>query len=284
MTSARLLTHPATARHRFAELALQPEPLIDLTEVALVIALEEYPGLEVECYLRQLDRWSVAIRERLEGCADISRAIDQINRLLFEQEGFHGETDDYYSPHTAFMNEVLDRHIGLPITLSILYLEVSRRVGVHIAGVALPGHFLVKVSSPGGDMLIDPFDGGRVLTSLECQKLLDEVFGGGVRLREHHLRSESKRRILARLLCHLKSVYLRRDDPEGALASVDRLLILDQNDPYEVRDRATLAMQTHRYTEALQSLQRYLSLRPEAEDRHAIREHIECLRSWLQQN
>lgn len=284
MTSGRVLTHPATARHRFAELALQPEPLIDLTEVALVIALEEYPGLEIERYLRQLDRWSAAIRERLEGCADIGRAIDEINRLLFEQEGFHGEAGDYYNPHTAFMNEVLDRHIGLPITLSILYLEVSRRVGVNIAGVALPGHFLVKVSTPGGDLLIDPFDGGRVLTAQECQKLLDEVFGGGVKLREHHLRSESKRQILARLLCHLKSVYLVQDDPVGALASVDRLLILDENDPYEVRDRAMLAMQTHRYSEALESLQRYLVLRPGAEDRQAIIEHIDCLRSWLLRN
>jgi regulator of sirC expression with transglutaminase-like and TPR domain len=284
MTSGRLLTHPARARHRFLELALQPEPLIDLTEVSLVIALEEYPALHVDRYLRQLDSWSAAIRERLEGCADVSRAIDEINRLLFEQEGFHGEADDYYNPHTAFMNEVLDRHAGLPITLSILYLELSRRVGVSTAGVALPGHFLVKVSLADSDLLIDPFDGGRVLTTLECQKLLDEVYGGGVLLREHHLRSESKRKILARLLCHLKSVYLMHDNPEGALASVDRLLILDQNDPYEIRDRAMLAMQTHRYTEALESLQNYLALRPQAEDRSAILEHVEFLRSWLQQN
>jgi regulator of sirC expression with transglutaminase-like and TPR domain len=284
MTAGRLLTHPATARHRFLTIAQTPESRLDLTEASLVVALEEYPALQVDQYLRQLDGWSDAIRERIGNTRDIIRVVHEINRFLFEQEGFHGEADDYYDPRTAFMNEVLDRHAGLPITLSILYIELSRRVGLPISGVALPGHFLVKVSSIGGDMLIDPFDNGRVLTTKECQKLLDEVYGGGVRLREHHLRSHSKREILAKLLSHLKSVYLTHDNPEGALASVDRLLILDESDAYEVRDRAMLAMQTHRYAEALQSLERYLMLMPHAEDRNAILQHIACLRSWLLKN
>ena len=284
MTSGRLLTHPAMARHRFMELAQRPEPLLDLTEASLVIALEEYPWIEVERYLRQIDTWSEAIRERIDGCREIERVIEEINRFLFEQEGFHGEADDYYDPRAAFMNEVLDRHAGLPIALSIVYIEVSRRLGLPTAGVSLPGRFLVKVSSAGGDILIDPFDEGRVLTAVECQRLLDEVYGGGVRLREHHLRTYSKREILAKLLSHLKSVYLTHDDLEGALASVDRLLILDDSDPYEVRDRAMMAMQMHRYAAAVESLERYLALVPHAEDRRAILEHIAFLRSWLPPN
>jgi regulator of sirC expression with transglutaminase-like and TPR domain len=284
MTAGRLLTHPAMARQRFLELAHRPESLLDLTEASLVIALEEYPGLEVDRYLRQMDAWSKAIRERIEGCSDIARIIEEINRFFFEQEGFHGEGSDYYDPRTAFLNEVLDRHAGLPITLSIIYIELCRRVGVQTSGVALPGHCLVRVSAAGEDILIDPFDDGRVLTAVECQKLLDQVFGGGVRLSEHHLRNCSKRQVLAKLLSHLKAVYMTHDDFDGALASIDRLLILDENDPYEMRDRAMVAMRTHRYSEALESQERYLALLPHAEDRRAILEHIACLRSWLIKN
>ena len=284
MTAGRLLTHPATARQRFVEIARRPEDRLDLTEASLVIALEEYPSLEVERYLAQLDNWSAAILARAEGSHDVVRLVDEINRFFFEQEGFHGEASDYYDPRTAFMNEVLDRHAGLPITLSIVYIELSRRVGVPSSGVALPGRFLVRISSLEHDILVDPFDDGRVLTTLECQKLLDEVYGGGVMLREHHLRECSKREILARLLSHLKSVYLTHDDLDGAFSSVDKLLILDQSDAWEVRDRALLAMQTHRYGDALESLERYLALMPHAEDRAAISEHIAVIKSWLIRN
>jgi regulator of sirC expression with transglutaminase-like and TPR domain len=139
-------------------------------------------------------------------------------------------------------------------------------------------------TGPWGEILIDPFDGGRVLTTLECQRILDEVYGGGVRLREHHLRSVSRRQVLSRLLAHLKSLYLARHDLEGALASADRLLILDDRDPYEVRDHGLLAMQTHHYHEAIADFERYLELMPHAEDREAIRERVAYLRAWLVRN
>lgn len=275
------MTHPAVARQRFLEIAQRSEEQIDLTEGSLVIALEEYPGLEVERYLAQLDSWGAAILERTDGARDPARLIQEVNRFLFEQEGFHGEAADYYDPRTAFLNEVLDRHAGLPITLSIVYIELSRRVGIPSSGVALPGRFLVRVASGGEQILVDPFDEGRVLTTAECQKLLDEVYGGGVQLREHHLRTCSRHEVLARLLSHLKSVYLTQNNLEGAFASVERLLVLDQGDAYEVRDRALLAMQTHRYSEALESLERYLILMPYAEDRGAVLEHVNFLKSWL---
>ena len=284
MQSARVFTHPALARQRFRAIANLPETSVDLVEASLVIALEEEPHLEIDPYLAQVSSWSDSVRARLEGSRDIERIVDAINRLLFDEEGFHGEDEDYYDPRSALVNELLDKHAGLPITLSVLYLEISRRLGVEASGVSLPGRFLVKFSGAFGEIVIDPFDGGRVLSTIELQKILDGIYGGGVKLREHHLRSFSRREILARELAHLKAAYLARHDLPRAAASVDRLLILDDRDPYELRDRAALAMQMHVYHLAIECLERYLALAPAADDQTRVREQIVYLRAWMDQN
>lgn len=282
--SGRILTHPSLARRRFVELAHLPEEELDLMEASLVIALEEYPALAVGDYLQRIESWSEAIRERVEGSRDIERIIEEVNRLLFEEEGFHGEASDYYDPRVAFLNQVLDFHAGLPISLSIVWIEISRRLGVETHGVSLPGRFLVKVSGDWGEILLDPFDDGRVLTTVECQEIIDQVFGGAIRLREQHLRSFGRHEVLSRFLSHLKGVYLAQNDLEGALATIDRLLILDARDAYEVRDRGLLALQMHRYAEASAYLERYMELMPHAEDRARIGEQIAWLRAWLEHN
>ena len=284
MQSGRVLTHPALARRRFVELAALPDPKVDLVEASLVIALEDLPGLAIDDYLARVNEWSTAVQQRLEGSRDVERIVESINRLLFDEEGFHGEDEDYYDPRSALVSEMLDKHAGLPITLSILYIEMSRRIGMEVTGVSIPGRFLVKFSGAFGQIVVDPFDGGRVLSTVEIQKLLDSVFGGGVKLREHHLRSFSAKEILARELAHLKSAYLARHDLPHAAASSDRLLILDENDPYEVRDRAAIAAQMHAYRVAIDSFERYLALMPHAEDGARIREQIAYLRAWLEQN
>jgi regulator of sirC expression with transglutaminase-like and TPR domain len=284
MQPGRVLTHPALARRRFEEIAGRPDPLLDLVEGSLVIALEESPAVDVDRHLREVQAWSEAVRGRLEGSRDVERIVETINRLLFDEEGFHGEHDDYYDPRSALLSEALERHAGLPITLSILYLELSRRVGIEAAGVALPGRFLVKFTGPFGVVVVDPFDGGRVLSTVELQKILDSMFGGGVKLREHHLRSFSPKEILARELAQLKAAYLAQHDLPRAAASIDRLLILDDRDAYEVRDRAGLAMQMHAYRQAIDLFERYLSLTPSADDRVRVREQISYLRAWLDQN
>jgi regulator of sirC expression with transglutaminase-like and TPR domain len=282
MQEARVLTHPAFARRRFREIA--GRPVVDLVEASLVIALEDEPGLEIDRYLQQVGDWSDAIRERLEGSRDIERIVEAINQLLFEEEGFRGEDEDYYDPRSALLNETLDKHAGLPIALSILYIEISRRVGMEATGVSLPGRFLVKFSGAFGQIVVDPFDGGRVLSTIELQKLLDAVFGGGVRLREHHLRSFTSKEILARELAQLKAAYLARHDLPRAAASIDRLLILDENDPYELHDRASVAVQMHEYRAAIELFERYVALMPHGGDIARVREQIAWLRAWLEQN
>jgi regulator of sirC expression with transglutaminase-like and TPR domain len=284
MSPSRVLTHPAFARQRFREIASRPEPLLDLVEASLVIDLEDRPGLDIDHYLERVGEWSDAVRERLEGSHDIDRIVESINHLLFEEEGFHGEDEDYYDPRSALLSETLDRHAGLPIALSILYIEISRRIGADVAGVSLPGRFLVKFSGAFGQIVIDPFDGGRVLTNVELQKILDATYGGGVLLREHHLRSFTRREILARELAHLKAAYLARHDLARAAASIDRLLILDDHDAPEIRDRAAVAVRMHAYDEAIQLLERYLALAPHGADHLQVRQQIVWLRSWLEQN
>lgn len=284
MQPGRVLTHPALARQRFREIAELPEQRIDLVEASLVIALEDRPGLEIGHYLDEVGAWSGVVRDRLEGSRDVERIVESINRILFDEEGFHGEDEDYYDPRSALLNELLDTHAGTPITLSILYLEMTRRVGFEAVGVSLPGRFLVKFSGEFGQIVVDPYDGGRILTTLELQKLLDGVYGGGVRLREHHLRSLTRKEIVARELAHLKSAYLAQHDLARAAASADRLLILDDRDAFELRDRAALAMQMHAYAVAIECLQRYLALQPHADDVVRVREQIAYLRAWIDQN
>lgn len=284
MQPGRVLTHPALARRRFEEIAGRPEALLDLVEASLVIDLEEVPTLDVDRHLTEVQRWSDAVLQRLEGSRDIERIVETINHLLFDEEGFHGEDDDYYDPRNALLSEALERHAGLPITLSVLYLELSRRAGIEAAGVALPGRFLVKFTGPFGVIVVDPFDGGRVLSTVELQKILDGMYGGGVRLRQHHLRSFSPKQILARELAQLKSAYLARHDLARAAASIDRLLILDAHDAYEVRDRAALSARLHAYAQAIELFERYLVLMPSADDRSRVREQIAYLRAWLDQN
>lgn len=284
MQPGRVLTHPALARRRFEEIAGRPEAMVDLVEASLVIDLEETPRLDLGHHLANVQAWSDAVRQRLEGSRDVERFIETLNRLLFEEEGFHGEDEDYYDPRSALLSEALDRHAGLPITLSVLYIELSRRAGIEATGVALPGRFLVKFTGPFGVVVVDPFDGGRVLSTVELQKILDGMYGGGVQLREHHLRSFTPKQILARELAQLKAAYLAQHDLPRAAASIDRLLILDDRDAYEVRDRAALAMQMHGYAQAIELFERYLALTPSADDRSRVRDQIAYLRAWLDQN
>jgi regulator of sirC expression with transglutaminase-like and TPR domain len=284
MHSGRVLTHPALARRRFEEIAGRPDSLLDLVEGSLVIALEENPSLDLDHHLREVETWTGAVRDRLQGSRDVERIVDTINRLLFDEEGFRGENDDYYDPRSALLSDALERHAGLPITLSILYIELSRRIGAEAVGVALPGRFLVKFSGAFGVIVVDPFDGGRVLSTQELQKILDGMFGGGVQLRESHLRSFSPKEILARELAQLKAAYLSQHELARAAASIDRLLILDDRDAYEVRDRAGLAVQMHSYRQAIELFERYLALSPSADDRSRVREQIAYLQAWLDQN
>jgi len=269
---------PAPCRRAFARLVSRPELAIDLAEAALLIAKEEYPDLEVARYLSRLDAMAAELRDRVGKGPDAHRLIASLGDYLFKEQGFRSNADDYHDPRNSFLNDVLDRRMGIPITLSAVYMEVGRRLGVHLHGVGMPGHFLVKYVGPGEEIVIDPFDGGAIVSPADCQRILDRISGGKLALEPRFLSSLGTRQILARMLTNLKVIYFNSQAYAKALGVVDRLLILDPRAATEVRDRGLLCCQLKRYPEAMADLERYLKLAPAAEDAEVIRDHLRSIR------
>jgi regulator of sirC expression with transglutaminase-like and TPR domain len=225
------------SRQRFAVLATDAEEPADLAEAALLIACEEYPSLEVARYLERLDAMGAALLARLPEAPTAEAAVRALNDYLFGEQGFRGNTDAYYDPRNSFLNDVLDRRTGIPITLSTLYMEVARRAGIGAFGVGLPGHFLVKVSGRDETFLVDPFHGGARLTADDCQRRLDRIFGGRVRMEPRMLDPVAPRAILERMLRNLKAIYVREQDHARTVSVVDLLLLLVPGSLADVRDR-----------------------------------------------
>src|SRR3990172_1864912 len=265
-------------RQRFTRLVRRPETAIDLAEAALVIAQEEYPELEVARYLSCLDGMGAEVRARVGSVEDPHRLIAALGDYLFHEQGFHGNSDDYYDPRNSFLNDVLDRRIGIPITLSAVYMEVGRRLGLPLHGVGMPGHFLVKYAGPDEEIVIDPFNGGALLSHADCQRMLDRIYQGKVAFEPRFLATVGTRQILSRMLNNLKAIYFKKQEFSKALSVVERLLIVEPGSATEVRDRGLLLSQLKRFPEATADLERYLKLAPGAEDVQVISDHLRSIR------
>ena len=195
---------PPPCRLAFAQLVRQPETAIDLAEATLLIAKEEYPDLDVAAYLSRLDDMGADVRA-LAGCShDPHRLIAELSAYLFQRLGFRGNADNYYDPKNSFLNEVLDRRIGIPITLSAVYLEVGRRMGLRVHGVGMPGHFLIRFQSSTGEVFIDAFNRGKLLSKADCVKYLLHTSHG---FQEGYLAPVSPRRVLLRVCSNLHQIY-----------------------------------------------------------------------------
>jgi regulator of sirC expression with transglutaminase-like and TPR domain len=265
--------------HRiFREAVESPDDEIDLARAALAIAQSEYPALRAETCLTRLDQLAATARDRSAGEGGPYRLIAAINYVLFIQEGYRGNQDDYYDPRNSFLNEVIERRIGIPITLSVLYIEVARRVGLKFHGVGFPGHFLVKYVGEGEEIVIDPFDKGEVRTVEELRQILDGLYGGKLAFRPEFLSPVSNRQIIHRMLNNLKAIYLRREDFLKALSMAERLVILEPTSAPEIRDRGLLYLKLECFQQALDDLETYLSLAPDPQDANGIREQITALK------
>jgi regulator of sirC expression with transglutaminase-like and TPR domain len=269
---------PPPCRLAFAHLVRQPEATIDLAEATLLIAKEEYPDLDVAAYLARFEDMGADVRRLAGADQDPHRLITELGEYLFQRLGFRGNTDDYYDPKNSFLNEVLDRRTGIPITLSAVYMEVGRRLGLRVHGVGMPGHFLVKYVGPSEEIVIDPFGGGRIVSAADCQLILDRVFEGKRRFEPAMLSIVGTRQILTRMLANLKAIYFNDEEYGKALSIVERLVILHPHDACEIRDRGLLSCQLRRYADAIADLERYLRLAPEANDAETIRDHLRTLR------
>jgi regulator of sirC expression with transglutaminase-like and TPR domain len=256
---------PAEARDAFTRLLQTPEGELDLAEAALLIAAEEYPDLRPGVYLNQIDRLASRLKTRIRGEVEPGRVVQIANDFFFEEEHFKGNREEYYDPRNSFLNEVLERRVGIPITLAVLYVAVGQRAGLPVKGVGMPGHFLVKYAPTSGEIFIDAFN-AKMLTREECAKMLEEMYGGTVEMRPALLEPSTKRQIIARLLNNLKSIYLSRGDLARALAASDRIMLADPHLTSEWRDRGLILFQLRRDSDALKDFNRYLAVKPEPED------------------
>lgn len=249
----------------------QPDEQLDLAKAALYIAQEEYPHLDPAEYLNALDTMATEVQERLPVEPYPLRIIQSINHYLYDDLGFTGNTADYYDPRNSFLNEVIDRRTGIPITLSLVYLELARRIDFPMVGVGMPFHFLIRPAIAEMQIFVDAFNYGEVLFAEDCQEKLTPIFGKPVRLQPQLLEAVTPRHFLARMLTNLKVIYLKRQELEKALTAVERILLLFPGVPVELRARGLIYYQLGHWAAAGDDLETYLAQVPNAEDAPAIR-------------
>ena len=267
-------THAISARQLFAQETRQPERDLDLARAALLVAKEQYPGLAVGQYLARLDQLAEEVKDRLADETAPLVVLEELTRSLFKRQGFRGNKEAYYDPRNSFLNDVLDRRIGIPLTLGIVMLEVGWRLRLPLQGVNFPHHFLVRFHGEVVDLLIDPFEGGRARFEDQAQELLDRVYGGKLRVRKSFLQVATKHDVLVRLLNNLKSVYLSIGDHAQALSVVERLLILCPDRAAEIRARGVLLARIGRKEEAIDQLRSWLSSAAAGRDADRVRRLI----------
>jgi regulator of sirC expression with transglutaminase-like and TPR domain len=267
-----------TADARIALQRLVAREPIDLARAALAIAREEYADLDEAKYLRALDGFAAQVMRGLPAGALAERRVGRLNTVLFHELGFSGNQADYYDPRNSFLNEVIDRRTGIPITLSLVYLEVGRRCGLRVDGVSFPGHFLCKVTFDDGELIVDAFNRGQLLGLAEIKRRLASAVGEAARFDERLLRAARPREILARMLQNLRSIYLEVNDLPRALSAVDRQLVLQPEDARLLREHARLCEQLGGRDAAAADLEKVLRLEPAASDAAALRARVDRLR------
>jgi len=267
----------------FSELVRGEGGRFDLARACLQIAEDAYPGLDVEGYLGEIERHAKRLRARIAPNAAAEERVLALNEFLFDDLGFSGNTENYYDPRNSYLNEVIDRRTGIPITLSILYMEIGRRVELPLEGVSFPGHFLVRLPMRGGVLVLDPFTGGEPQSTDDLRERLKRVIPpgagvgepGGVAVAdlplEQFLEPASPRQIVARVLRNLKGVYREADRPERLLQVLNRMIIVSPEAAAERRDRALVYERLECWRPALQDLTDYLQREPEASDGEEMR-------------
>lgn len=260
--------NPYTQEMRFRDVIELPDEAIDLGQAALLLATIETPNLDVGVWLGRLDELGAAVRERADGADGDYRRLEALTRCLFDELDFQGNAEDYYDPRNSCLDQVIERRLGIPISLAVLLIEVGRRAGIPLLGVGLPGHFLVR-HARHAELVLDPFDRGRILTRGECAKLLERVFGDEPSFEQEMLRPVGSRQILTRMHNNLRAVYLERRDLKKAARVVDRLARLEPDVPRHRYDRGVMRLHTGD-SRGIEDLEHYLAEETEAPDREEI--------------
>ncbi|ARV57641.1 hypothetical protein BZZ01_02435 [Nostocales cyanobacterium HT-58-2] len=268
----------SSARQYFAQEIQQPDEHINLAKAALYIAQEEYPNLYPDEYLNALDTMAMELQERLPSQRYVLKVIQSINQYLYDDLGFAGNAENYYDPHNSFLNDVIDRRVGIPITLALVYLEIAQRIDFPMVGVGMPGHFLIRPDIPETEIFIDAFNRGEIMFPQDCQERLNQIYQQPMQLQPEFLAKVSKRQFLARILANLKYIYLNQQQLEKALAAVERILLLFPGAVLELRDRGLLCYELGEFTQAADDLEAYLTKAPHAQDAAVIEQILTLLR------
>ena len=260
------------ARTEFAHLAAS-EP-IPLAHGALLIAKEEYPNLDVAHYLDRLSTLGYAAQSALREADNTVERVQALSDFLFVRNNFSGNRESYGDPRNSFLNDVIERGLGIPITLSVIYLEVGRRAGLNLFGVSFPSHFLVKAVDERGELIIDPFNGGAILDLDELRARLEQIYGQAVELQPAMVKAVGARHILTRMLRNLKNIYASGADWPRVLAALDRILILEPRAVDELLERAALYERLECFGAALDGFQSFLTQTPNHPAADAAREAV----------
>ena len=263
----------------FAQIVRREDARIDLARACLMIAEDAYPGLDVERYIGEIERMAMRLRARLPQSASAEEKVVALNQFLYEDLGYWGNTDDYYDPRNSYLNEVIERKTGIPITLSILYMELGRRIGLPLEGVSFPGHFLVRLRLRGGMLVLDPFAGGAPQSEDDLRNRVKRVIPDGVADNlpaselplDQFLEPATNRQILYRVLRNLKGIYRKDDKPERMLDVLNRMLLVTPGASAELRDRGYVYQRLECYRAALKDLTDYTEREPDAADLDEVR-------------
>ena len=266
----------------FAREVSRADGEIDLARTALLIARREYPALDLDAYLDRL----AALARGAGPAARIPDPLARLHRLrehLFEEQGFAGNADDYYDPRNSYLNDVLDRRRGIPITLSLVLIAVGAHLGLQLEGIGLPGHFIAGARVGGDHLLLDPFNGGAILTGEACSDLVARAIGRRVDLTAEHFAPVTNRQFLKRLLANLKGAYWRRQDWQRVVRIIDLLLLLTPSDGSEWRDRGVAWHGLGDVARGLADWERYLTEFPNAADHEQVKREFRRVRQKLAQ-
>lgn len=268
----------SAARQLFYQEIQQPDEKIDLAKAALYIAQEEYPDLDVDRCLKALDLMANEVQETLPAERYPLRMIKTINQYLFDRLGFRGNTDDYYNESNSFLNQVISRRTGIPITLSLVYLEVARRIDFPMIGIGMPGHFIIRPDFEDAGIFVDAFNRGEILFAEDWRSRLAQLYGQPVELRPEFFAPVTSRQFLARMLMNLKMIYVQKNDAKRCLGVISRILLLFPDSPDQLRDRGILYYQSDRWSEARQDWESYLTIAPNSPDAPMIRQLLDRIR------
>jgi len=266
----------------FTELTGGPDDRIDLARAALAIARWEYPALEVDAYVERLD----GLARGVDGPRRSTDPLGRLHRLreyLFVEQGFAGNREEPHDPRNSFLNDVLDRRKGIPITLSLVLMEVGKRLGLAVEGIGLPGHFVAGARFGDSQILLDPYNAGALLTPEACEELVGRALGREVTLKPEHYAPVSRRRLLSRMLANLKGIYVQREAWDRVIGVLDRMLVLDPKAPEAWRDRGFAWNNLGETRRGVVDWERYLTEFPNAADHEIVKDHLRKARQKLAQ-